>query len=334
VRGVMRSISTFSCAVLLTLTTGLFDVAARQAAPAGPADLHPQLDVVMRAGFKGNDINMGLGLDRDTWIETTLYAGRRETPEAGMCASGGMAAMAGGSAVPSEAAPLVAWTVSARLVDMDGDSATIDIRWKRQVSPHVEPATAYEGQVRGKLREGTPMVLDTARSLDGRDPACLSAALSAEFRLAGASEFSNAAIVYDAWLVQTQPLGDTRTRHMRTTGRQGEKVPFMFPLVAIAEPSTTSAGAVAADLSVAGGIRGRLRADGSIDLSVDASRFVVLRDASQSTGSTGRTHLNVRPGETVEFEPAPLEGATAGFPLTTLLADTRTAIRIRAARAW
>ena len=141
----------------------------------------------------------------------------------------------------------------------------------------------------------------------------------------------NAGIAYDTWLVQTLPSGETTTHHVRASGQQGEAVTMMFPLVPL---DGLAASGPPLDLKVHGAIRGRLRTDGSIEVSVDASRYVMTRDASLATGAGGRSHLRMGLGETVEFTPVPMKGNVQGHELAELMAPAPTAIRIRASRLW
>ena len=160
---------------------------------------------------------------------------------------------------------------------------------------------------------------------------CPSMALTAEFGIGSAVEYRDAGIAYDTWLVQTLPSGKTTTHHVRTSGQQGEAITMMFPPVPL-DGLPTSAPPL--DLKVSGAIRGRLRADGSIEVSVDASRYVMTRDASLATGTGGRSHLRMDLGETVEFTPVPMHGNVQGHDLAELTAPVPTAIRIRASRLW
>lgn len=80
-----------------------------------------------------------------------------------------------------------------------------------------------------------------------------------------------------------------------------------------------------------GSIIGRARADGTIDLSVDA--FVGVIDAERSQGrasSSLRKQLRVRDGETVdiEFPAASWRGFAPSY------AWERTALRVTARRVW
>jgi hypothetical protein len=129
--------------------------------------------------------------------------------------------------------------------------------------------------------------------------------------------------------------GGTVTHHMRTTGQQGEHVPFFFPKIAIDVPSLQNpSGPAIVDLGVRGHIRGRIRRDGRVDISVEAGRNVGLRGLGLGSVTIGRSRLTVAPGETVEFEPVPMQGGWQTVRYAELFRDAPTAIRVRATRLW
>lgn len=111
---------------------------------------------------------------------------------------------------------------------------------------------------------------------------------------------------------------------------------FAFPAVGIDAPGIRNPlGGRTLEVSVQGQIRGRVRRDGRLDIAVDAGRIVGAHGLGPHLGSSGRTHLTVAPGETVELEPPPISsGGGTGAQFAEALRDARTAIRVRGRRLW
>lgn len=309
---------------------------ARQQVPAQSPDLFPRLRISITGGFSTGRASASLLLSTDTWSEVSAYAGTRSDDPSGLCRAGMVTGVPGTRVgVPPTEDPVASWHLSARLLSLDADAATVELRWRRLVmSQQLEPLVNHEATATWRIAEGEVTVVDALHAPGARDPRCSSASVIAEYVVGVSHEFWHAAIVYDAWLLQRLPSGETRTSHMRSTGAPGEKVSLMFPRVDLALPATADHEAQRLDLSVTGGVRGRLRTNGRIDLVVDASRWVMPRGGAMGTGIGGRTHLSVAPGETVEFEPVQIPGDWNGLQYAAIFRQAPTAIRIRASRAW
>lgn len=302
----------------------------------------PDPEITRHLSVELGDVPAGAGtatahilLQPDRFNEATLFAGDAKTRS--LCIGGVNAAAPGAtSGVPHDERPLVAWKIEARLVSADGDSAAIDVRWRRTpLTAELEPSSSHEGLFRWTVREGASAVLDLVRQADPPEARCESRSVKMQFVLAGDFELHGAAIGYDMWLVQRLPSGAIRTHHMHTTGQQGEDVSFFFPQVAIDVPALAGGGGEPIlDVSVRGRVRGRVRRDGRIDLSVDASRWVQPRGIGLSSGTYGRTRLTVGAEETVEFEPPQHTGGWNTVKYDDVFRDARTAIRVRATRMW
>jgi hypothetical protein len=210
------------------------------------------------------------------------------------------------------------------------------VRWRREPrSDELQPAGAYEGQLRWTAAEGVSTVLDLVRQVNPGEPRCESRSITMRFAPFGTAALRHAAIAYDLWLVQRVSQGGTVTHHMRTTGAQGEHVSFFFPEVAIDVPSLQNpSGPAILDLGVRGHIRGRIRRDGRVDIAVEAGRTVGPRGLALFSGTIGRSRLTVAQGETVEFEPVPMQGGWETVRYADVFRDAPTAIRVRATRLW
>jgi hypothetical protein len=310
--------------------------AAQQEEISANRAVMPSLMIEVAGGPNlGGKASGGLRLERDGWNDLTLYAG--DARSRSLCVGGVSTGAKGAtSGVPPDQQPLVVWTVSARLVSFDGDAATMDVRWRREPrSDQLQPARAHEGQLRWTAAEGVSTVLDLVRQINPAEPQCESRSITMRFAPFDTSELGRAAIAYDLWLVQRVPQSRTVTHHMRTTGQQGEYVSFFFPDVAIDVPSLQNPlGPDIVDMGVRGHIRGRMRRDGRVDISVEAGRTVGPRGLGLFDSTIGRSRLTVAQGETVEFEPVPMQGGWKTVRYAEVFRDAPTAIRLQAARLW
>ncbi len=311
-------------------------VAAQQEGISANPAVTPYLTIDVAGGPNlGGKASGGLRLERDGWNDLTLYAGDARSQS--LCVGGvSVAAKGDRSGVPSDQQPLVVWTVSARLVRFDGDAATMDVRWRREPrSDDLQPAQAHEGQLRWTAAEGVTSVLDLVRQINPAEPQCESRSITMRFALVDSPELGGAAVAYDLWLVQRMPRGGTVTHHMRTTGQQGQHVSFFFPVVAIDVPSLQNpSGPAIVDLGVRGHIRGRVRRDGQVDIFVEAGRSVAPRGLSLAVSTMGHSRLTVAQGETIEFEPVPIQGGWEAVRYAEVFRHAPTAIRVQATRLW
>ena len=229
------------------------------------------------------------------------------------------------------------WHIEGRLVDLREGEATIDFRWMRRINRgDLTPADSITTEQRLVLREGDPRVLDVVRT--NRRPAtgCDSFALTYELQLAGPRALANAAIAYDLWLVQRDADGELLTDRYQVTAKQGQQVEYFFrPVPYTADGRRSDGGEAAILMNVSGAIRGRVRTDGNIDLTVDASRGFTNAAATAGAGNKGRTMVTVRPGETIEVDTnLPIRTLETLGDLNQLFGKHRTAVRITARRLW
>jgi hypothetical protein len=138
-------------------------------------------------------------------------------------------------------------------------------------------------------------------------------------------------------LVQQDADGELVTDRYRVTAKQGQQVDYFFrPLSYTADGHRGGDGATAILMNISGAIRGRVRTDGNIDLTVDGSRGFTDAASTAAVASHGRTMLTVRPGETVEvLTDLPVAGRLSTFgDLNRMFGKHRTAVRITAKRLW
>jgi hypothetical protein len=242
-----------------------------------------------------------------------------------------VAAPGGQAGVPGNAAAY--WNIKAKLVSVDADLVTFDLRWERVVNdPTLVPLESRSESTRISMHEGASGVLDLVRRREPPADGCANFAVSLEVGFSGPGELSNAAIAYEVWLIQ-RDRDTVSTDRFRMSAGQGEQADYFFrPIYYEADGKRAQAPATFA-VRVSGSIRGRVRSDGLIDLTVDARWGA--GHPSGSVGTGGRKLLTVKPGETVEIETPSGEGHLSGIDgLSDLMAGQRTAIRVTARRLW
>jgi hypothetical protein len=219
-------------------------------------------------------------------------------------------------------------------VSVDADLVTFDLQWSRVVNDStLVPLENTSESTRISMYEGASGVLDLVRRREPPADGCTNVALSLEVGFSGPGELSNAAIAYDVWLVQRDRDNTVATDRFRVSARQGEQAEYFFRPTYYADDGSRAQAPTTFSVNVSGSIRGRVRSDGLIDLTVDAWWGAGHRGGSVGIG--GRKLLTVRPGETVEIETPSGEGHLSGVRgLSELMAGQRTAIRVTARRLW
>jgi hypothetical protein len=320
-------------AVLLGLamtSAGALTIASAQGetTAGAPTDLEPQLVVFTVPGYSGV-------VDRTAGARVPLL-----TNEAfGVAIGSGVPEGCGhtlqvsvsGDAHISEAAAAV-WTLQARRVSFEGDTAVADLRWTRAVrDSRLKPAESTTVEQRITLTQGGRGILDVVTGPPDDDSVCPSFAVGVGLELVSPGDLREAAgLEYDFWLVRG---GATeRPPRARAVARQGGSTTYAFQPIRLPEAGAGSAASDAsASMNWSGSVTGRARTDGTIDLSIDA--FVAVMDAerSRATGSSSlRKQLRVGDGETVDIE-FPAESWSGLAPSH---AWERTALRVTARRVW
>ena len=193
-----------------------------------------------------------------------------------------------------DATASASWRIEASLVKLDGEEATVDVRWARRVPrPGVLLEGSIEREERLTLRDGARGILDVVRAARPAPGVCDTFAIALELRFGSSADERSAGIGFDLWLVD-RGSASTRPMRVQTEGRQGADVHYAFPPLKL----TGAEGPVT--VSSSGVVTGRARRDGTIDLTFDAEQLV--HDGRGSRSGGGRKRLLVRPGETIEFE--------------------------------
>jgi hypothetical protein len=300
-------------------------LAAQMAQPQPPDDgvdaggsAVPYLKVAIQtldpSGPGGLQGQMGWDLRRDEVTESILGAGSAEYADLCNISSGAQ----------FQPGTRVAWRVEGRLISRDATGARVWVRWTRTV---VDP-TVFDGgnlvrEYETHLVEGVTSVLDLVRPLSGRNPSCDGVVVKMWMEFEDAPALANQVLDYDIWFVHTE--ADGRQVVDRTAGRalQGKDVDYLFKRLrydatGVPDPD----GAV--DVEVRGSVKGRVRPDGRIDLSVGAFRTVW--QAGLGNGENGNKQATIGDGDTLELEMPPTRQPGPGF------AAQRTSIRVTVRR--
>jgi hypothetical protein len=211
----------------------------------------------------------------------------------------------------------VAWSADARLLEASTDRLLLSVTWRRfeRGSDGKAVEVASEDISSVELREGERVLLDLARPPGST---CFrNSALEITARLKEDPALAARQIAYDVWLVHEATGGKRTTARTQLTGSQGERLPFAFPKEKL--PALASGGAADAKLQVgvSGDLRGRVRADGALELSLATERMLSYVDADGSNdggvGEGGEKVVRVQPGESIRMElPGPANGPSRG----------------------
>lgn len=280
--------------LVVTLGSG-FPSTAQPAADAFKPRVVPTLSIYAMPGFRvrapglrgGGSIVLDPDLVAPPLNSTTIQSDTR-----GQCSSS--AHFPAGDIAAFDATASASWRIAASLVKIEGEEATVDVRWSRRVPrPGVLREGSVEREERLTLREGARGILDLVRAARPSASVCESFGIAIELRFESSIDEWRAGLGFDLWLID-RGAPSTPPARVRTQGRQGADVTYAFPPLEL----QTTAGPVT--LSSSGVVTGRARRDGTIDLTFDAEQAVHDDRGSRSGG--GRKRLVVKPGETIEFE--------------------------------
>jgi len=223
------------------------------------------------------------------------------------------------------------WWLEARLVSVEADAATFDVKMNRTVTDSdVSPNEPLQIEQRIRLRDGGNGILDVVRSTSS-DSQCGSFAVGLGLGFARPSGAPEAGLQYDVWLIDRSGDGVERAVRSVSSAREGENAGFVFrPLPFKSDGTPVEDGRGDWRMTLSGNIRGRVLDADTIDLAVDTQRGFGPGDRSGGVTSAGRKRLLVRAGETVEFEMPPADYDR----LPPAVRAHRIAIRVTTNRLW
>jgi hypothetical protein len=296
-----------------------------KAQPSPPTDTRivPMLGVYAMPGFKTRAPGLGAGgvmaLDGDP--ESAQFASATLQADAhGLC-SHSLQMPAGDLAAFDEAAS-AAWRIEASPVSVQGEEATVEVRWKRRVPrPGRLLEDSLERVQRLTLRDGARGILDVVHSAGDVPGVCDSFGIAVELRFGSRADVFQAGLGFDLWLIDRSATSAIAPLRVRTQARSGEDASYGFPPLKAAESGNDK-------IWVNGVVSGRARNDGTIDLIFDTTQSI--SDDRGFRSADGRKRLVVRAGETIEFELS--EPLRAKLPPELQRRDL--ALRVTTERLW
>jgi hypothetical protein len=210
------------------------------------------------------------------------------------------------STKPDEIEPWAAWKVAIRPVSTDDEEATVDVTWSRTITEHGVTASETEETLRLVLTPGQPTPIDIINA-----PARAGSMCRRFLVQLGASigeDDGRSVLAYDLWLVHRDATGREQVQRQQSNGQNALKTPFIFaPRYYTREGvSVADRNAGAFSTSIFGNVRGRVRADGSLTVSLETTRGIAAVDGHSSVSFGGVKELHVQPGETIEVAIPPM----------------------------
>ena len=229
------------------------------------------------------------------------------------------ASVAEGSAAAMLGDHALVWTVDVEVVAVSTDRIVLDTAWRRLArGEDGQPSTLAAGSgAELTLREGERVLVDYADSVPSGDRLCAQS-YAVELTAAMAEDpLARRQVAYELWLVHERPGGGQTSQYARLTAMQGEEAEFQFPRerLRVVAGGPTEAGAEL-QVDVKGTVRGRVRPDGSLDVSLGSRRQLRYRSAEGSggvVGESGEKLVNLQPQETIRVD---LPGAPRSTPQT------------------
>ena len=320
----MSVMTRIGLALLFVALGSSFHTAAQPAPPASSTRVVPTLGIYAMAGFKSRAPGLGAGglIPLDLKESSAPFnAVTIQSDAQGRCTNA--LQMPAGDVAAFDSTASASWRIEATPVSVEGDEATVDVRWSRRVPrPGVVLEQSIESEERLTLRDGARGILDVVRAAGPSPGVCDTFAIALELRFGSPADEQDAGLGFDLWLIDRGAPASSAPARVRTQSTQGADATYAFPPLAL----TSSAGALKVHIS--GKVIGRARTDGTIDLTFDTEQYASDRHGFRGGG--GRKRLVVRSGETIEFElPDPLRAK-----LPPDLQQHDFALRVTTERLW
>jgi len=202
------------------------------------------------------------------------------------------------------------WTANVEVLSVSTNQVVLNATWERlAMGENGGPAKlAGDSGSRVTLREGERVLLDFAdRAPAGAPLNARNFALELSAEIAEDPSLEGRQISYDLWLMRGALEGKETSRHLEVNATQGKEASFQFPhdrLPALAGRGPDEA-ETELQIDVRGSVRGRLRQDGSLDLSLGTDRtlwYVSADGSGEHVVEGGEKRLHLKPGETIRVE--------------------------------
>jgi hypothetical protein len=245
------------------------------------------------AGFFGGEARVLWTLDREHPSQLRVSGGSTELPD--VCAIG--------SGNEFQTGALVGWLLEARLLRSSPDGARVHVRWSRTVlRPGVIAGGDMHREFEVGLTEGHLTPIDLVRPIVGQPSGCDGVVVQMGLEYADSPSLKSELLDYDIWLVHHEADGREVLDRSGSRALQGEQVRYLFRPLRYDEQGMPSAdGGVSMEFG--GWLRGRVRPDGLIDLSLGAHRTVTKNRLGN--GEHGNKTATIGDGDTLEVELPP-----------------------------
>lgn len=316
-RRIRRGFVALWIVVAFTLVLGLASGIRADVEPgtgATPA-LFASIQALGPDGPGGAEASVSWDLSTATVARPNVGAGSTQYPSLCAISSGGPGFQPG---------TRVGWTVEGRLLSVDAEGARVAIRWTRDVmDPSLAGTSDMVREYETRLHEGSRAVIDFLRPSEGEAPGCDGVVVTMWLEFTDPPELAREVLDYDVWLVHRDSSGRETLERSRGRTLQGQEFQYRFPGVEYDQNGRFSpGGGFRADFG--GRVRGRVRPDGRVDLSVRAGRTVFK--GKTGSGDGGEKQTTIDSGETIELELPAITDHGAGFEAQ------RTSIRVTVRR--
>jgi len=177
-------------------------------------------------------------------------------------------------------------------------SVTLAIEWQRFLATAPGESRVVEDETRTvTLEEGERHVVAVFPESEPGVGECgyKNRGLELEVDIVEDPRFEDTPLGFDLWWRHTGLDGKPELRRLETSGSQGESVPFAFEPLALAR-----AGDPYPQVSLKGEVQARRRPDGTIDVRLEALRWLKLQErAGWAANEHGEKVFSLHPAETV-----------------------------------
>ena len=207
-----------------------------------------------------------------------------------------------------EAATLHVWHFDVSMREVATDRIVLDLLWER--ISRSTPNDPLRGKQSIILREGQSHTIDLIHGAQNSD--CLSVVVDIIAHVYDDAALQVKTLEWDLWFTGAQ----SGPAHRALMSPQGESGAFQFDPIPVraVQPS----GPDGATIHVYGQLKGRVRADGNIDVALTAIRFVTslqnrprLPRYFTPVSNSGQKNFVVRPGEAIKIVLPPLSTSGA-----------------------
>ena len=222
----------------------------------------------------------------------------------------------------SSRAPHV-WWAEVKALPREIGRVELEITWEHLFAERSgEPVKVAGDTRRISVREGERHVLDFVEVDAVSEGGCYrNVTVDVTAHVIEGPSLAGALLRYDLWHRHTAGPGRrTALQRLQMVGEHGRAMEFRFAPVRFPVPGARleDGSEVESIIEVSGEVRGRIRADGTIDVSLDATRWVDAEKAGSprrgGIGGGGTKRFNVVPGETVTMRLPTPSGRTGAGP--------------------